>query len=325
MREAVSHATRFQHVVFPDSVGGYGRTVDLAPPPPARACGTDGPTATRPMPLSQPMPLEAESFIRWLLSRAGLSFRHYKHETLERRLPACLRALRVASPAQARAAVQRNPHLAWPALDALLIGVTGFFRDDAVFATLARQTLPDLLERWRNCRPERPFRVWSAGCSDGAELYSVAMLLVENGALTPGSVELLGTDCRPEALARAAAGVCDAAAVKGVPPPLLRRYFRFDGEHYHVQRAVRAAAVWRRADALAAGEAGPWDLVLCRNLAIYLQPDATASLWATLAAAVRPGGALVLGKAERPVGVAGLLPDGPCVYRRVPADSGAGA
>jgi chemotaxis methyl-accepting protein methylase len=270
------------------------------------------------------MPPEAEPFLRFLLSRAGLSFCRYRPETLQRRLPACLRALRATSLCQARAAVQRHPHLAWPALDALVIGVTGFFRDAAVFDTLARKTLPDLLATWRGDSCRRPLRIWSAGCSGGAELYSVAMLLVEHGALAPGAVELVGTDCRPDALERAAGGVFDPAEVKGVPPSLLQRYFKFDGDRYHVQRALRLATAWRRADVLAGAEAGPWDLVLCRNLAIYLQPHATASLWATLAGAVRPGGALVLGKAERPLGVAGLVPDGPCVYRRVPSGSGAG-
>ena len=321
MKESVSHATSFKHVVFPDSFGGYGRSDNLAARPAASVADDSATVSPR---ASAPMCPEAESFLRWLLSSAGLSCGHYKRETLARRLPACLRALRAAAPAQARAAVQRNPHLASHALDALLIGVTCFFRDEAVFATLAHNTLPDLLAGWRRCGTDRPFRVWSAGCSEGAELYSIAMLLVECGALTPGAVELVGTDCRPEALERASAGAFDAAAVKAVPPLLLRRYFQFDGERYHVQRAVRAATAWRRRDVLAGVEPGPWDLVLCRNLAIYLQADATASLWAALAAAVRPGGALVLGKAERPVGVAGLVADGPCVYRRESSGSEAG-
>jgi len=151
------------------------------------------------------------------------------------------------------------------------------------------------------------------------------MLLVEYGALEPESVESLGTDCRPDAHDRAAAGVFEPSAVKGLTPPLLQRYFRFDGVHYQIHRAIRAAATWRRADLLSAPEPGAWDLVLCRNLAIYLQPEATAALWASLAAAVRPGGALVLGKAERPVGVAGLVPDGPCIYRRMLPGSRAGS
>ena len=311
MNEAVSHAARYRHVIFPDSVGGYGKAVNLSPRPASDGVPVDSGAAA-----AEPLAPDAESFLRWLLSRFGLDLRHYKPQTLGRRLPACLRALRVGSVAQARALLRRQPHLAGTALDALLIGVTSFFRDEPIFDTLLRRTLPDLLRRRRADAGAPSFRVWSAGCSDGAELYSVAMLLVELGELDPFGVDLVGTDCRPEALDRAAAGAFDESGVKGVPPALLRRYFGFDGGRYRIQRALRAAVRWRCADALAAAENGPWDLVLCRNVAIYLQPEATAGLWASLAAALRPGGALVLGKAERPLGVAGLAGEGHCVYRR---------
>jgi chemotaxis methyl-accepting protein methylase len=319
MNEAVSHAARYRHVTFPDSVGGYGKAVNLSPPPPFDPLADAGPSPAAP---TEPLAPDVESFLRWLLSRAGLNIRHYKPETLGRRLPACLRALRVGSVGQARALLQRQPQLASAALDALLIGVTGFFRDDAVFSALHRRTLPDLLRRWRAQAGSRSFRVWSAGCSDGAELYTVAILLVELGALSPFGVELVGTDCRPEALERAAAGAFDAAAVKSVPPHLLQRYFSFDGSRHHVQRALRAAVRWRCGDALAAPEPGPWDLVLCRNVAIYLQPESAAALWASLAAVLRPGGALVLGTAERPNGVPGLSCEAPCVYRRADGPPG---
>ena len=82
--------------------------------------------------------------------------------------------------------------------------------------------------------------------------------------------------------------------------------------------ALRLAARWRTADVLAGPVPGPWDLILCRNLAIYLQPDANARLWAGLESALRPGGFLVTGKAERPAGPAAarLRAAGPCVYRK---------
>lgn len=315
MNDAVSHAARFRHVVFPDSVGGCARLVDVAPRPPAQ-WGV-APSGRSPERLSP----EAEAFLRWLLARCALNFHHYKPDTLVRRLPACLRALRAPSVEQARSLLQGQPHLAAPALDALLIGVTAFYRDEAVFDALLHRTLPDLLARWSACAGRRKFRVWSAGCSEGAELYTVAMLLVELGSLAPDDVELVGTDCRPDALERAAAGAFDAAAVKALPPLLLRRYFTFDGGRYHVQRALRATVRWRRANVLACPEQGPWDLVLCRNLGIYLQPEQATALWASLGGVLRPGGVLVLGKAERPNALAGVTSVGPCAYRRTESDA----
>lgn len=320
MREALIKARRYQHVVFPESVGGYGRAVNLAPHQPSGADGAGSEAeATGAGAPVETLSTEVESFLRWIFAQAGLNFRHYKPETLGRRMPACLRALRANSPAQARSIVQRNPQLARPALDAALIGVTGFFRDGPVFESLHRRTLPDIVNRWRSSGGVRPLRVWSAGCSDGAELYTVAMLLAELGTLTAGRVDLLGTDCRHDALERAAAGAFEPPAMKGVPPALLARYFNFDGERYRIHSSLRAATRWRRADVLASPEPGPWDLVLCRNLAIYLQPPMAAALWESLVSVVRRDGALVLGKAERPSAVAGLRSDGPCTYRRAGA------
>lgn len=320
MNEAAAQAVCFRHVVFPDSIGGYGRALNASPREPIE--GHVCPLAPPQFP--PPLSPAAEAFIRWLFIRAGLGFHHYKPETLARRLPACLRAVGAASPVQARLLLRRRPDLLEHALEALLIGVTSFFRDEGVFAALRRHVLPEVVGGWRGRGADQPLRVWSAGCSSGAELYSVALLLLEQGALWPQRCELLGTDCRAGAVARAAAGVFEPGALKGLPRDLFREFFVCDEDHYRVRADIRSAVHWRRGDALAAAEPGPWDLVLCRNLAIYLQPAAAARLWATLAVALRPGGVLVLGKAERPVGVAGLAPDGPCVYRRVGATHGAG-
>ena len=320
MKQVVSQPMGFRHVVFPDSVGGHGRALNVAP---RQEPGHEADADAQEVVAAEPLPADSEGLFRWLFARAGLSFRHYKPETLRRRLPACLRAVRATSATQARALLRRNPELIGPALDALLIGVTSFFRDEGVFESLRRRVLPELVRRWRAGGCARPLRVWSVGCSNGAELYSVALLLVELGALWPGRCELVGTDCRAEALARAEAGTFGPQELKGVPPALLRQFFVCEEEHYRVRADVRSIPRWRRRDALGEPEPGPWDLVLCRNLAIYLQPDATSRLWSSLAGVLRPGGVLVLGKAERPLGAAGLAPDGSCVYRRVGGHGGA--
>jgi chemotaxis methyl-accepting protein methylase len=175
----------------------------------------------------------------------------------------------------------------------------------------------------RTGRPGR-LRVWSPGCSDGAELYSVAILLDELGLLD--RCELLGTDCRADAVERARAGAYDAHAVRCVPPDLLARHFTTDADRrtWRVSPRLRAAARWRTADVLNVCEPGVWDLVLCRNLAIYLQPEAAGELWRRLEAAVRPGGVLALGKAERPGSGRRFTPAGPCLFRRSGAADGDG-
>ena len=245
----------------------------------------------------------------------GFGCASYKEKCLRRRIAVRMRARGVHTFEDYAAVLDGDPHEYDRLIDALTINVTKLFRNWETYDAIERLVVPVLLRR-----PDPALRVWSAGCSDGAELYTVVILLAESGALLTGRVELLGTDCRPDAVARAAAGSFDAQALKAVPPPLLDRYFEPDGPRHCVRPAIRAATTWRRANALAGCEPGAWDLVLCRNLAIYLQPDAAAALWASLAAALRPGGVMVLGKAERPSGVAGLAPEGPCAWRRAGGD-----
>jgi chemotaxis methyl-accepting protein methylase len=251
---------------------------------------------------------ENVSFLNWLFARAGLQVRNYRIETLQRRLPACLRALRVRSTAQARRLLEERPDLAPTALGSMLVGVTWFFRDGGVFDLLRDHVIPAALGT------RKSVHAWSAGCSDGAELYSLALILAELKLLTHSY--LLGTDCRSDAIERARTGYFESESLRHVPPPLLTRYFVPQTQGYQVTAAIRAALHWRTGDMLLTPEPGPWDLILCRNTAMYLRAEATKLLWEQLERLLRPGGVLVLGKAERPMGSKRLALVAACVYRR---------
>ena len=305
--DAVMVPDRFRHVVFVDAsspaAGGavFHRPAGIPPRTfqSAERLRSDEPTPS----------LAEERFLRLVFGRAGLDLDAYRSGSVCRRVPACLRALRVRTPEQGIAALERDPRLLPPALGALLIGVTGPFRDRAVFASLSERVMPALsAARQRG----RRLRVWSAACSDGAELYSVAMLLAASGLLA--HCDLLGTDVRPDALGRAAAGVLGPEAGDDVPGPLRRRFV--DPAGTRVALALRAAARWKRSDLLSAAEPGPWDLILCRNVGMYFTADAAAALYRRVGAELSPGGFLVLGRAERPLGAGDWRAVGPCVYQR---------
>lgn len=254
---------------------------------------------------------EEDAFIAWVFRQANLRSRNYRACGLRRRLPACLRVLHVASIGDARRVLRRHPQLIHTALDTLLLGVTEFFRYPAVFSCLTDE-LPRL------AFAERPLRIWSVGCSDGAELYSIAMLLTQLNLLD--RAELLGTDCRRAAIDHASAGIYSlSAAARSLPAARLRTFFDppdlSDGAR--IVRRIRERITWRQSDALTAIEPGPWDLIACRNFAMYLRPAAAERLWRSLASSLRIGGLLVIGKAERPC-VPGIrfTSIGPCVFRR---------
>ncbi len=292
----------YRHVVFADTLAARRRPYhvdDAARQPPAH---DDDVAAAH---LSQ----DELGFLRWLFAESRLRLDDYRLRTLKRRIPACLRVLRAASFAEARRILAAKPSLLPRALSTLVIGVTSFFRDPAVFQLLRDDALPGLVSGGRHGPA-----VWCVGCSDGAELYSVAMILAEMGVLE--RCHLLGTDCRADAIHRARAGTFDAGAVRGLHPGLLRKYFDFDAGRWTAKPVLRDAAHWRTADVLSLHEPGVWDMILCRNLSIYLAPEAAAGLWPRLESSLRPGGVLVLGKAERPNGTRQLDLAGPCIYRR---------
>jgi chemotaxis protein methyltransferase CheR len=201
----------------------------------------------------------------------------------------------------------REPALLRRALGALLIGVTSLARDERVFAAFVGDVLPNLSER------PGTLRVWSAGCASGAELHTVAILFAEAGLA--GRSRFLGTDCRPEALQEAAAARYEEEALAPLSPEVRARNFERADDGWRLGAPLRDAIEWKKADVTRSAEQGPWDLVLCRNLAIYFSVSAGERVWSDLVRELRPGGYLMTGKAERP-SHAGLTRRSPCLYRR---------
>jgi len=290
----------FKHVVFADSTRMGRRPLNFAT-----------------LPISPPMgntlPPEAKGFVQWLFEQSGLNLSCYREDTLARRLPACLRMLRVHSVAGARKALEENRGLLESAIGSLVIGVTSFFRDAAVFEFLAAHALP------LGSESGRTLRIWSLGCSDGQEIYSIAMLLAEMSCLD--RAELLGTDCRIEAIRRARRGIYSRREIESLPPALLRQYFTASEDAFELNQPVRSAVHWRTADATQLIEPGAWDLIVCRNLAMYLAPMCSTELWRNLSNGLRPGGYLVVGKAEH-LGIAGLRPVASCIFQKNPRLNG---
>jgi chemotaxis protein methyltransferase CheR len=268
---------------------------------------------------------DGAAFFEALCSGWGLRASRYRDSILSRRQAACLRTLRTSSPGEGEIIVARDPQASERALGAVMIGVTGFFRDVTVF-----DALRPLLRMLRQA--PAPLRAMSVGCSDGSELYSLAILLAEEGLL--GDSRLVGLDCRPAAIRSARAGVYSNAAVADINPGRRERFFvalartgparatgRVAASQVRVAEDLRAACEWLVADAFSLGcEKGEpgMDLIMCRNLAIYLKPDSATELLSRCVAQLRPGGLLITGKAERPSAeVRSVLQQvAPCIHRR---------
>jgi chemotaxis protein methyltransferase CheR len=256
-------------------------------------------SAEDPMPLSE--------FAAWVLDSAGLSSQAYRATPINRRLAACMRTLKAGSLAEAHHLLMQHPGLSEKAIDSLFIGSTEFARDAPVFKALRKIIAAGLAIH------EKPIRIWSAGCSNGAELYSMAMLLAEAGLLKCSTI--VGTDCRAAAIREAQAGLYHESSVQSMDASLRKKYMQNTGKQWCVAESLHAQAQWRVKNLLAGCEKGPWDIILWRNMAIYLKHGSAHQVWEAMIKELRIGGMVVVGKAERPPSSSCLTFISPCIYQ----------
>src|ERR1700730_3321056 len=159
----------------------------------------------------------------------------------------------------------------------LLINVTSFFRDPKAFELLAEEVIPDLVHRHSS---DHPIRIWIAGCSTGEETYSLAMLFLEEITAAERNVKLqvFASDIDPDAVASAREGVYPESIAEEVSQLRLARFFAKEDHNYRVLPELRAIVVFTVQDVLADPPFSRLDLVSCRNLLIYLRPEAQAKI-----------------------------------------------
>lgn len=257
------------------------------------------------------------------LVKAGTSadFSTYKKGTLQRRIERRMALANGSSSDMAHylGTLRETPaELALLAKD-MLIHTTGFFRDREVFARLEGAILPDLL---RTCTKARAVRIWVAGCSTGEEAYTLAMILRERITAEKLDVKLqiFASDVDRDAVAIAREGLYPAAIATDVSDERLSRFFSLEDHGYRISPELRAAVVFTVHDVLADPPFARLDMVSCRNLLIYLGPDAQRKLVSTFHFALKDGGLLLLGTAET-IGRAGdafeMLSKEERLYRRI--------
>jgi chemotaxis protein methyltransferase CheR len=214
--------------------------------------------------------------------------------------------------------LERHPE-EWAVLDRLThITISRFYRDRGVFALLQREVLPGLADA-AVARGSGALELWSAGCASGEEAYTVAIIWqLELAARFPAmTIKILATDVDDAMLARAQRACFTAGSLKELPGPWREAAFHRD---VRLREPFREPVTIARHDIRRPPPNGPFDLVMCRNLAFtYFDLDLQRATASRLADAVRPGGALVLGSHEAmPEDIETFEPWGPTegIYRR---------
>ena len=231
-----------------------------------------------------------------LRSATGVDFRLYKQPTVSRRVTRRMALQKVGSLSDYVRFLKENPGEIKALSDDIFIHVTSFFRDPECFQALRKLVFPKL---HLNRRPA-PVRVWVPGCSTGEEVYSIAMLLLESlGArANQTKIQMFGTDISESSIERARAGVYSEAALRGVSPARLRRFFLKVEHGYQINKDVRGLCVFARHDLANDPPFSKLDLISCRNVLIYAESALQNRILSAFQYALNPGGFLFLGKSE---------------------------
>ncbi len=241
-----------------------------------------------------------------LRARTGHDFASYKMNTIRRRIERRMNVHQIKEAPEYVRYLQDNPHEIDMLFSELLISVTSFFRDPAAFEVLAEKALPDLL----GSRSDgHTLRVWIPGCASGEEAYSIAIILHECMAkMKPRfDVQIFGTDLDAHAIEAARAGVYAAGITANVSPERLERYFVREDNTYRIRKEIREMLVFAPQNVIKDPPFTKLDLIVCRNVLIYLDADLQRRLLPVFHYAMRPGGLLFLGPSESIGGYADLF------------------
>ncbi|MGE5816358.1 MAG: chemotaxis protein CheB [Acidobacteriota bacterium] len=245
-----------------------------------------------------------DAILRLLRDEHAIDFSHYKITTVKRRIERRLALNRNLDLEAYVDQVRSDPRELNSLYEDLLIGVTRFFRDDEAFDALERQVIPAILDRLGES-PDEQIRVWVAGCATGQEAYSIAMLLQEQltARRKAAHVKILATDVHKASLEAASAGIYTEAALAGLSPQRIERWFTLKPNGYHVSQALRESIVFAPHNLIRDSPFTRLDLIACRNLLIYFQPHAQHTVLTLFHFALKPGGFLFLGSSESPGGL----------------------
>ncbi|TDA69395.1 MAG: protein-glutamate O-methyltransferase CheR [Clostridia bacterium] len=234
--------------------------------------------------------MEFEEFIKRVSASFGLNLEGYKETQLKRRIEGLMRSLGVADYQTYYRLITSDAEQKKKFLDRITINVSEFFRNPEAFAYLAKEILPELAGTGTR------LKVWSAGCANGVEPYSLAILLYE---LAPrGGYLLEATDIDDQVLAVARDGKYPETLLRNLSQAYRQKYFIPSDGFYAVKPILKQNLVFRHHDLLLDTFGQGYDLIVCRNVTIYFTRETQENLYRKFHQALRPGGVLFVGATE---------------------------
>lgn len=254
---------------------------------------------------------DIKAILKYILDISGIDLDESKAYLIETRLGGLIKEYECSSYRELcnKAKIDSSKTLENRIIDAISTNETLFFRDTGPFEVLQHKILPDLIDR----KAEKssgllpiPIRIWSAACSTGQEVYSVAMVVKE---LLPDlkkyNVELLGTDISDSAIGQASYGTYNKFEIeRGLSKEKLQKYFIPNGGNWKISDEIRGMVSFAKRNILKPFvDLGKLDVIFCRNVAIYFNLDERKKLFENIAGILEPDGFLIVGSTESLTGI----------------------
>ena len=223
--------------------------------------------------------------------KSQIDLNQYKPAQMQRRISNLMTRHNVTKYMDFYHLIEKDEALFRYFIDYLTINVTEFFRTPEKFVELEEKVIPDLMQQ------SSKLKIWSAGCSTGAEPYSFSIMMSD---VTPRvKHQILASDLDMKMLAKAKEGVYQNNELKNVSPARLAKYFKkMDTDHHGVMPEVKEGITFQHHNLLLDKYDSGFDLISCRNVVIYFTEEAKDKLYRRFLAALRPGGVLFVGGTE---------------------------
>lgn len=248
-------------------------------------------------PLKIPPPDEFMIFKKKMTSLIGLDLTNYKNTQMERRITSLMNKNNITNLADYYNILKDNPDKLNEFINMLTINVTEFFRNSDKFIELETKYIPELLKKNSN------LKIWSSGCSVGAEIYTIAMILNKLGILN--KCTLIASDFDENAINKAKAGIYSKLEIGNMPLEYKKHFSslgkdeKFQDEKFQLDKDLISKVLFRKQDLLNSRFDLDFDLILCRNVVIYFTDEAKDHLYENFYKSLRPGGILFIGSSER--------------------------
>jgi chemotaxis protein methyltransferase CheR len=254
---------------------------------------------------------EMPVWTRYIQEICGVHLDDSKGYLLETRLSTLLSEAGASSFSELirKARADASSKLRGKIIEAITTNETSFFRDTSPFELLRHKLIPDLIDRRTRNGARIPIRIWSAACSTGQEAYSTAIVLKELlGDLNRYDIRILGTDISNKVVAQASYGEYNRHDLeRGLAPETLARHFVVSGDKWRIRDEIRALANFRTMNLLEPFSLpGPFDIIFCRNVAIYFTEADKIRLFRNLTRYLARDGCLLIGSTES---ISGLCPE----------------